>query len=247
MISPLHPRSAKSAFTLIELLVVIVIIVVLAALIFPISNIVLNQSRSTKCSSNLRQIGKAILTYCAEHDDTLPGPLKAEQYPNPSPGEKGSLAVILSPYLGTEDKRNKGGEASEEMNRTNHFLCPAYEQYFRQADGVVYLANMRKVKQYAQPAWGSETENQEPLKRSALTSWMDDSGEEDATGTSERPLDLSRVFALKDTDQADLPEKGVTPPDSKNMAPKPVHGDHRNALFFDFHVGKLDAKTNEPK
>jgi prepilin-type processing-associated H-X9-DG protein len=44
-------------------------------------------------------------------------------------------------------------------------------------------------------------------------------------------LPLSRIWAIQDLDL-----KSPTPRVPRGIAPKPVHGDKRNALFFDFHV-----------
>jgi prepilin-type N-terminal cleavage/methylation domain-containing protein/prepilin-type processing-associated H-X9-DG protein len=65
--------SRKGGFTLIELLVVISIIAVLAGLLLPVFNSIQADSRRVKCTSNLRQIGSAILLYAGENQMNLPG------------------------------------------------------------------------------------------------------------------------------------------------------------------------------
>lgn len=62
----------RSAFTLIELLVVVSIIVVLAALLLPAIGLVKSAAESAKCTSNMRQITAATLTYMGESDGCLP-------------------------------------------------------------------------------------------------------------------------------------------------------------------------------
>ena len=66
-------RSGVAAFTLVELLVVIAIMAVLASLFMgAMKNIAINANR-VACTSNMRQVGQAILLYAAENDGLLPG------------------------------------------------------------------------------------------------------------------------------------------------------------------------------
>lgn len=60
------------AFTLIELLIVIAIIMILAAVLFPVFETAREKSRQSACSSNLKQIGVAMLQYAQDYDEQLP-------------------------------------------------------------------------------------------------------------------------------------------------------------------------------
>jgi len=63
---------SKSAFTLIELLIVIAIIAILAAILFPVFNNARKKALQTSCTSNLKQLGTAILMYAQDYSDQFP-------------------------------------------------------------------------------------------------------------------------------------------------------------------------------
>jgi len=62
----------KKQFTLIELLVVIAIIAVLATMLFPVVGNMKERALQTKCSSNLKQLGTALMTYAQDNDEQYP-------------------------------------------------------------------------------------------------------------------------------------------------------------------------------
>ncbi len=65
-------RPAKKGFTLIELLVVIGIIGVLAAILLPTLQTAREKARTSKCQSNLHQIGVALQQYTTDFQGLLP-------------------------------------------------------------------------------------------------------------------------------------------------------------------------------
>ena len=242
------------AFTLVELLVVIAIIAILAGMIFPVMGFVRARGDTTKCLSNLRQVGTAISAYASDNSGTLPGPLTREQKPTFDPETNGSLPKMLAKYVGQDDKLKAG--ASTPTARDNIFACPSYLREFRQMEGAVYSMNMREMTDYKRPPWGDPgAVGQEepgddlgPVKIALLTAWEEINPDMD---NARRPVDLARVFAIKDTDAKDPPDNPVgnkaNPSPIYPLALKPVHGDHRNAVFYDLHGGQLKALDNKPK
>jgi prepilin-type N-terminal cleavage/methylation domain-containing protein len=239
------------AFTLIELLVVIAIIAILASILLPVIGRIREQADSTKCLSNLKQIGAAMAVYSSENDDRLPGPLKAEQFPTITSDEKGSLAKILDPYLAKT--LAKGGQGQQQTitpeEKNSVFICPSYSKRYKKQEVPVYLVNMTEITALNQPAWGDvKNEDKEPLRRAMLTTWTEDQEE-----GKDRPVEPSRLWALIDADDGVLAmptpinPKGSTFDIKEKLGDTIVHRSHRNALFFDYHAGKIDVEEQYQK
>jgi prepilin-type N-terminal cleavage/methylation domain-containing protein/prepilin-type processing-associated H-X9-DG protein len=95
-----HQAQVHRGFTLIELLVVIAIIAILAAILFPVFASAREKARQTTCSSNLRQIGLAILQYDEDYDERFPW---ASNWGDPydSNTTNGTWVLLVGPYVKT--------------------------------------------------------------------------------------------------------------------------------------------------
>ena len=72
MFTPASKSTAKKHFTLIELLVVIAIIAILAAMLLPALQQARERGKTSSCTNNMNQIGKAMQFYQADNQGFIP-------------------------------------------------------------------------------------------------------------------------------------------------------------------------------
>lgn len=135
---PCRTQRRNSGFTLIELLVVIAIIAILINLLLPAIGSARESARSLLCSTQLRTLAQAQLTYATENDDYYAGPMTSglEGFSNGS----GSTDYIdntdaitpvqtwdwISPILGEE--LNLPADRVEKLRRIlTGFACPTHD------------------------------------------------------------------------------------------------------------------------
>lgn len=88
---------------MVELLAVLGIVTILAVLAVPLWQQSRTAADRATASSQMRQIGVALMQCVADRDGTLPGPMKSGQGAKFEPGKTDSLATVLGPYLGVTD------------------------------------------------------------------------------------------------------------------------------------------------
>jgi len=99
----------RSGFTLIELLVVIAIIAILAAILFPVFAGVRERAKQISCTSNLSQLGRALMLYQQSNDGVIFASGQLPQFPSTTPDGsnlvrmmQGGLWYFLGPQVKSE-------------------------------------------------------------------------------------------------------------------------------------------------
>lgn len=104
-------RSGRDAFSMVELVAVVAVVAMLAALLLPVASQGMVQARSATCTSNLRQMFVAYVSYLQDHD--------GEFFPWLEKQPAGDLW-----YWGFEPRGARQGEGAREIDRSQARLAP---------------------------------------------------------------------------------------------------------------------------
>src|ERR1044071_8208919 len=211
-------------FTLIELLVVIAIIAILAGLLWPALARAKQKAIQAGCIANMKQISHALQMYLDDNTDLLPGPCFSGARASYDKNSGTELIYYIANYLGSPPPSSVVGKPGV----GGGFVCPGYRRLAPKATSMegrkCYLLDddvdpnpSSRVPPFGYPELGP-VEEIPSLKFSELNRY----------GTP------ATLFALTDVDKVNIPDPRVTW--WEDLPYKPVHGDVRNELFFDWHV-----------
>jgi prepilin-type N-terminal cleavage/methylation domain-containing protein len=93
-------QNHHAGFTLVELLVVIAVMAILAGLLLPALAVARGKAQSTRCVSNLRQIGIAVRLYADDHGGRLPSARSTAGIETNRVQKLPSIQEVLRPWLG---------------------------------------------------------------------------------------------------------------------------------------------------
>ncbi|HYT60373.1 MAG TPA: type II secretion system protein [Haliangiales bacterium] len=224
------PTARRGGFTLIELLVVIAIIAILASLLGPALARAKQKATQAGCMSNMKQISQALQMYEDDNTDMLPGPCFSGARASYDKNSGTELIYYIANYLGSPPPSSLAAGKSVVVQV---FVCPGYRRLAPQLTSLegrkCYLLDddvdpnpVNRVPPFGYPEVGPTPEIT-PLKASELYKY----------GTP------ATLFAITDVDKINIPNPTVTW--WSDLPYKPVHGDVRNELYFDWHVATKRA------
>lgn len=109
----------RRGFTLIELLVVIAIISILAGMLFPTFAQSRETARKASCTSNMRQLGMALMMYAGDHDGLYP---EQDRSLTDSTYERGGVVV---PDWALTPRTNWAAAIQSYVKNYQVYVCPS--------------------------------------------------------------------------------------------------------------------------
>jgi prepilin-type N-terminal cleavage/methylation domain-containing protein/prepilin-type processing-associated H-X9-DG protein len=216
------PRITR-AFTLIELLVVITIIAILAALILPSLRGAQETTRTTKCASNLKQIGAAMFLFAQDHSNCYPESGSIIQWTGTDQTtNKGPWTKQIGPYIGNpvDPQLDQGKSVFTCPSSSQVLASDKYYSYFNGAHAaMVAEANTPQTGDFAPVRAASITIPAEQILGGDITNWDQSSqGQMDADKDdyTQNPISSQAAF----------------------------HNGFINLLYADGHVAQAKWNTN---
>ena len=198
--------SLTKAFTLIELIIVVIVIAILAALFLPVLGTVLENARTTKCVSNLHQIGTGMLSFANDHNGSFPesGAIiewgKVDAAP---PGGSGQASWMeqLAVYMNLS-VNNAGTTTNDPQNAAGDsiFTCPSsrlaktadkYYSYFNGAHAAYAVSQANGAVKQQLINYPSKQ-----ILSGDITDWPDGDGllDADKDDYTQNPFDIQSTF-----------------------------------------------------
>lgn len=215
-------------FSLTEVLVVIAIIAILASALMMVLANMRRSASSAVCVTKMRQIGSTLAMYAQEHNGRLPtspsyGTLFVGQGPWYNRDDR-RLQKHLGEYLGADESRTWSTQGAQ-MTFDSSFAWPALIANCKSGASSVLLNTSVKYRN------GDTVSNVSPW------SGIKPDGGSFIGRLLDNIVDQGKARVFIEVDQKN------TNAGWKNLQPsEPIHGNYRNALYFDWHIERLSVK-----